>query len=51
MVENCAAIPIQASPLGSDSFVSKMELGYRLCPLPIGRPLGSKSQNKERKKR
>ena len=53
MVETLRRHTHTGRPLGSDSFVSKMEriVGYRLRPLPIGRPRGSKSQNKERKKR
>jgi len=37
-------------PLGSDSFISKMEriAGCRLRPLPVGRPRGSKKPKKER---
>ena len=40
-------------PLGSDSFISKLEsfVGHRLRPLPIGHPRGSKKRKKERGER
>jgi len=35
-------------PLGSDSFVSKLEklIGHRLGPLPVGRPRKTKPKHK-----
>ena len=37
-------------PLGTDSFLSKLEymLGRRVRPLPTGRPYGSKSKKKKK---